>query len=432
MAYVPLRTSWRHLLAATALSLAPIHAAAASSPGAIATAVQPLIAEALQNNPEIQAARNELEAITQRVAPAGALDDPMLEAGLVSVPTDSFRLDREDMTMKMIGVSQRFPYPGKRGLREELAGREAEAARHAYQETANRVARDLRVAYFDLGLVLATTALTEKNKTVIGQFLHFAESRYQVGQGSQADVLKAHTQLARMTDELLKLARERPMLEAEINRTLGRGIGAAAPVPAAAELRDVTLHLPGLHDEALRARPQLLALDRVIARNEKALQLARLDYYPDFDVRFSYGQRDNAPDGMKRSDLVTLTVAINLPVWQARKRDPKVAEAQAMLGQATMMRDVSRNELAAKLRQQVAAAEQSGRSARLYQKDILPQARLTVEAALAAYRVGRVDFMTLLDNQMTVFNTEIALASAVTGLHKALAEIDFLTGKPAQ
>lgn len=429
MFHVPSRTTWRHLLAVSVLSLASANAAPASPAGPLAGALQPLIAEALANNPEIQAARKELEAASQRVAPSGALDDPMLEAGLVSVPTDSFRLDREDMTMKMIGVSQRIPYPGKRGLREEVASRDAEAVQHAYQEMANRVVRDLRIAYLDLGLVLATTALTEKNKAVIEQFLQFAESRYKVGQGSQADVLKAHTQLSRMTDELLKLARERPMLEAELNRALGRGISATAPVPVPPGMRDVSLRLGSLHDQALQSRPRLLALDRVIAKNEKALQLARLDYYPDFDVRFSYGQRDNAPDGMKRSDLVTLTVAVNLPVWQARKRDPRVAEAQAMLGQATMMREASRNELAAKLRQQVAVAEQSRRSARLYEKDILPQARLTVEAALAAYRVNRVDFMTLLDNQMTVFSSEIALAAAVAGLHKALAEIDFLTGR---
>ncbi|MBI3067496.1 MAG: TolC family protein, partial [Betaproteobacteria bacterium] len=71
------------------------------------------------------------------------------------------------------------------------------------------------------------------------------------------------------------------------------------------------------------------------------------------------------------------------------------------------------------------------RSARLYRGDILPQARLTVEAALAAYRVNRVDFLTLLDNQMTVFNYEIAYVTAVANYNKALAEIDLLTGKPA-
>jgi outer membrane protein TolC len=393
-----------------------------------ATLLHKLMAEALQNNPEIQAARKEQAAVSHRIAPAGALDDPMLEAGIISLPTNSLRFDREDMTMKMIGVSQRFPYPGKRGLREEVATREAQVIGHNYQEVANRIVRDLRLAYFDLGLVISSTRFVENNRLIIEQFLRIAETRYAVGQGNQADVLKAQTQLSKMMDELIKLARERPMAEAEINRALGRSIEAAAPLPEAFKLSETKLQLQALHESALRTRPQLLALEKTIARNEKALELANKDYYPDFDVRFSYAQRDAMPDGTRRSDLVNLTVAFNLPVWRERKLAPRVAEAQAMRDQAKMMYAAQRNELVAKLRQQVSTADQSRLSARLYQNDILPQSRLTVEAALAAYKVGRVDFMTLLDSQMAVLNYEVSYATAVTNHNKALAEIDLITG----
>jgi cobalt-zinc-cadmium efflux system outer membrane protein len=387
-----------------------------------------LVAEALQNNPEIQAARKEQEAAAQRIAPAGALDDPMLEAGVLNLPTSSFSFGREDMTMKMIGMSQRFPYPGKRDLRQDVATKDAETIGFGYQETVNRVARDIKTAYFDLGLTLEMTNLVEKNKLVLEQFLRIAEARYEVGQGTQADVLKAQTQLSKMVDELLKLARERPTIEAELNRALGRGANDAAPVPARPQLHEETLSLESLRETALTQRPQLLALLSIVSRNEKALDLARKDYYPDFDVRLSYGQRDNMLDGTRRSDMVSLTVAINLPVWRDRKLVPRVAESLAMRDQAMNMYQAQRNEVAAKLRQQVSIVEQNLKSARLYQTAILPQARLTVESALAAYRVNRVDFLTLLDSQMTVFNYEISLVTTIASYNKALAEIDLLTG----
>lgn len=397
-----------------------------------AAALARLIAEALQNNPEILAARKEQEAAAQRIAPAGALDDPMLEAGVVNWPTDSFRFDREDMTMKMIGLAQRFPYPGKRGLRQDVAAKEAESAGYAHQEIVNRVAREAKIAYFDLALVIESVRLTEQNKLTLGQFLKIAEGRYAVGQASQADVLKAQTQLSKMQEELIKLARERPMFEAELVRVLGRSPESAAPVPETPQLREMPLTFSELHDKALRERPQLLALQTTVARTEKALELMRKDAYPDFDVRFSYGQRDRMPDGTKRSDMVNLVVAVNLPVWRENKITPRIAEAQAMREQALGMYQAQRNEVAMKLRQQVAAAEQNLRSARLYRNDILPQARLSVEAALAAYRVNRVDVMTLLDSQMNVFNFEIAHAAAVVNYNKALAEIDLLTGRSPQ
>lgn len=395
-----------------------------------ATPLAEIVSEALRNNPEIQATRMEHEAAQQRIAPAGALDDPMLEAGFINVPVNTLSLDREDMTMKMIGLSQRFPYPGKRALREDVAARAADALGYGYQETINRVVREAKIAYLDLALVMESTRLTEQNKSILQQFLSIADGRYSVGQASQADVLKAQTQLSRMTEELVKLARERPMYEADLMRTLGRADG-AAPLPQLPDLREAPLTLTELRDKAFRERPQLLALQAAIARAEKSAELMRRDAYPDFDVRLSYGQRDRMPDGGRRPDMVSLVVAINMPVWREKKINPRIAEAHAMRGQAERMYEAQRNEIAMKLRQQVAAAQQNFRSAVLYRREILPQARLTVEAALSAYRVSRADVMTLLDSQMNVYNFDIAHAAAVVNFNKALAEIDLLIGKAA-
>jgi outer membrane protein TolC len=185
-----------------------------------------------------------------------------------------------------------------------------------------------------------------------------------------------------------------------------------------------------LREAAFAQRPQLLALQSIVARNDKALELTRKNYYPDLDVRLSYGQRDNMLDGARRPDMVSLTVAMNLPIWRENKLEPRVRETLALRDQAMDLYQAQRNEVNARLRQQVEMAEQNLKSARLYKTAILPQARLTVEASLSAYRVNRVDFLTLLDSQMTVFNYEISLAAAIASYNKALAEIHLLTGKP--
>ncbi|MBL8527004.1 MAG: TolC family protein [Burkholderiales bacterium] len=389
-----------------------------------------LVAEALRSNPEIQAARNEREAAQQRIRPAGALDDPMLEAGVLNLPVNTFNFRQDDMTMKMLGLSQRLPFPGKRGLREDVAAKGAESIGFAYQETVNRVARDVRVDYYNLALVIESTGLVEKNKQILEQFLKIAESRYAVGQGNQADVLKAQTQVSRMMDELIRLGRERAVIEAELTRTLGRGADSGEIMTETLHLEETTLQKEALRETALKERPQLLALLSLIGRSEKAIDLARKDYYPDFDLKFTYGQRDRSQDGMYRSDMIVFTVGINLPVWRESKLAPRVAEAIAMRDQALDMYQAQQNEVYSQLRQQVASAQQSLKSARLYETGILPQARLTVESSLAAYKVNRVDFLTLLDNQMTVFNYEIGYATALSNYNKALAEIDLIVGKP--
>lgn len=391
--------------------------------------LQELLAEAARDNPEILAALSEREAAQHRVSPAGALDDPMLEAGVVNAPLASPTFRREDMTMKMLGLSQRFPYPGKRGLRRDVAAKDAEAVAHAFEETVNRVMRDVKVAYFELAFVVESARLVDRNRRVLEQFLEISESRYAVGQATQADVLKAQTQLTGSVNELTKLARERLAIEAELARALGRESAAGLPVPAALPLREAALQLESLRGTALAERPQLLGLQSRIDRSATALELARRDYYPDFDLKLAYGQRANMLDGTGRDDLLSLTVAINLPVWRENKRDPGVAEAIAMRNQARDLYRAQLNEVSSQLRRQVASAEQSLQSVRLYEQGILPQARLAVESSLAAYRVGRVDFLTLLDSQMTVLDYEISHASALSHYNIALAEIELLTGK---
>lgn len=225
------------------------------------------------------------------------------------------------------------------------------------------------------------------------------------------------------------MERERPVMEAELLRLLGRR-GNAAPI--AAELPQIgaaAFSLEALQETALRERPQLLGLQSAIDRSAKTLELARKEAQPDFDLRFAYGQRDRSPLGMPREDLVSLTVAMNLPVWREDKIEPRIAEAQAMRDQTLEVQQAQQNEVLAKLRQQVAVTEQSRKSVRLYETGILPQTRLAVEATLAAYRVSRVDLLMLLDSQMTLFSYEISRAKELVNFNKALAEIEFLTGK---
>ena len=392
-------------------------------------ALAALVAEALQNNPELRAAAKESEAAGERVRPAGALEDPMLEAGLINVPIQPWRLNREDMTMKMLGLSQKLPYPGKRALREQVAAKDAESAKYGLGEASNRVVREVKLAYFDLALTDQTVRLLKSNRQILEQFLRIAESRYAVGQAAQAEVLKAQTQLGRMSEELLRMERERPVTEAELARLLGRRASVAPVAVELPGLRDISLDLETLEAAALSERPQLLGLQSMIDRSARALDLARKEAQPDFDLRFSYGQREQDLAGMPREDVVSFTVAMNLPVWRKDKIEPRIAEAQAMREQALAMQQAQQNEVRAKLRQQVAISEQSRKSVRLYESAILPQARLAVEAALAAYQVSRVDLLMLLDSQMTLFSYEISRARELANFNKALAEIELLAGK---
>jgi outer membrane protein TolC len=421
------------LMAWFALGLALTSAAsvsrAAEQPPPADPQLVDLLGEALANNPELAASRSERDAALQRIAPAGALDDPMLELGVVNVPVDSWSLNREDMTMKMLGLFQKVPFPGKRDLRRAVATADADSLELAVQEATNRLVRDVRAAYVELAFNQESQRIVGRTRTALEQLVAIARSRYDVGQAAQIDVLDAQTEMERLRVRQLQLTRENMVQQSKLRRLLGRTQDTAPIGVPALQLASSPQSDLGPAGLAIEDRPQLLALQALVDRNTKSVDLAQKDYYPDFDLRLQYGQRDATPDGMPRDDMVTLTVAVNLPIWRKSRLEPQVAEARAMRAQAQSMLVAQQLETRAALDEQLAIATQSRQTAELYQSTLLPQVRAAVTSALAAYRVGSVDFLTLRQAQLREFEVSTDLAEAIANHNKAVAEIDLLVGR---
>ena len=182
--------------------------------------VDKLVDEALQNNPEILAAKKKWEVFKEKVPQASAFEDPMFGFGIVNLPTN-FSFKDEDMTMKEILSSPRsFRFYGKRRLMGEMAEKEAEAVFTEIQEKVNRIIKDVKTAYYELSHVYRTTEVTQRNKKILEDFAKIAETRYAVGEGIQQDVLKAHVEVSKMVDELIMLEQKKRALEAKLDRPL--------------------------------------------------------------------------------------------------------------------------------------------------------------------------------------------------------------------
>ena len=412
---------------ASAESPQPREAVALDDSGPVVPVAR-LIDEALAHNPELAAARAEGEAASARLRPAAALEDPMLEAGVVNAPLPSLSLRREDMTMKMLGLSQKLPYPGKRALRQEVAAAESASLASAVDETANRVVRDIRVAYEELRAAIAAERIARRTQATLRALVTLSDGRFAVGQAAQSDVLKGQAAVVELEQELLRIAEARAARQAELRRLLGRHGDESPITPALPSLVALRADAASLKRDAGDRRPQLRALDALAERSEHELALAEREYYPDFELRLGYGQRDRAPDGQPRDDMITMTVAVNLPIWRKSRLEPRVAEARAMRRRASALAEAERLETFAGLEQQLAIEQQSRASAALYRTTLLPQARAVVESARNAYQVGRVDFLTVLDAEMRVYEAEKGEAESIASHNKAIAEIDLLSG----
>lgn len=392
--------------------------------------VNQLIDEALQKNPEILAAKRKWEVFKEKVPQASALPDPMLGLGIVNLPTN-FSFRDEDMTMKEISVSQMFPFYGKRKLMGEMAGKEAEAVFNEIEEKTNRIIKEVKTTYYDLSHVYRTTEVVQRNKKILENFAKIAETRYAVGEGIQQDVLKAHVEVSKMVDELIMLGQRKRALEAKLNILLDRSPEARVGEPEEVIFRKLQFTTEELQEIASDVNPTLKGMKKMIEAKEKAYALAKKEYYPDFNFKFAYGQRDNSsgPEVMKRRDMLSGMVEMNIPIFYRSKQDRKVAETKADIFNWEAQYRAMKNEIFFMITDMAAMTQQRERQYELYKTGIIPQAGLQVNSAMSAYRVNKADFMTLLDSQMTLYKYELEYHLALTEYEKSAANLEAIVGK---
>jgi len=391
-----------------------------------------LIEEALRNNPEILAAEKKWEVFKEKIPQAYALEDPMLGFGIVSLPTN-FSFKDEDMTMKEFSISQKFPFPGKRPLMKQMAEKEAEAVSTEIKEKINRIVKEVKTAYYDLSHVYRATEVAQRNKKILEDFSKIAETRYSVGEGIQQDVLKSHIEVSKMVDELIMLGQRKKALEAKLKALLNRPPETQMGEPEEVIFRKLPLTLEELQKMALEMNPTLKGMKKMIEAKEKAHALAKREYYPDFNLKLAYGQRDNMreSDGteIKRRDMLTGMIEINIPIFYNSKQSRKVAETKADILSWEAQYRAMKNEIFFMIADIGAMVHQRERQYELYRTGIIPQANLQTQAAMSAYRVNKADFMTLLDSQMTLYKYELEYHQVLTEYEKNVANLGATIGK---
>ena len=162
------------------------------------------IGEAVQANPAVKEKAQMTTASKEAIRSAGALDNPEVMYGLLNVPVNTWALNQQDMTMQELSVSQKFPFPGKRRLRSEVAEEQTQADGFSYQDQINEIRAKVIQGYWNLSLAYASYDITNKDKQMWEQVVQVAETRYGVGQGMQADVLQAQVELGNYLDRLFQ------------------------------------------------------------------------------------------------------------------------------------------------------------------------------------------------------------------------------------
>ena len=398
-----------------------------TSPVAKAATLDDLVAEALAANPEIKASEARWEMFTAKARQAGTFDDPMLMLGIDSaLVRDPFDFDRDMTTSKVIGISQMVPYFGKRALAREAATLEAEATRWEVEERKLELAAMVKERWYQLYLTDRSLVVLERSLLTLDELVRFTEAMYGVGQGRQADVLRAQVERSKMEEMRLVLQQQRRSLEAGLNTLLSRPVTSEVPTIDHAELTATSLDAAELERLAEEHRPLLRSLVARIDKSKAERALADKEFYPDFTLAFEYMQKESIMDD-PGYDMYNASVSFNLPV-QRERRHAMVAESDAAQRMAGEELNMTRNNIRQVIANLLAQLERDRKMAGLYREGILPQAGATLESSLAAYRAGKGEFMQVLDSRMALFNVERDYYKAVAEHQMELARLEATVG----
>ncbi|MBI2502416.1 MAG: TolC family protein [Candidatus Latescibacteria bacterium] len=383
--------------------------------------LQALIDEALEKNPEILRAQQMWEMARAKAPQVKALPDPMLQLELQNIGLTDYTVGEMDMSMAGVSVSQPIPYPGKRRLRQQKAEKEAEAEAEMVEVAQRSVVSQLKVAYYDLAFTYQSLEVVERTRAVLREFEQTARTRYSVGQGMQQDVLKAQVELSMLVQKSAALEQRQTGISAMLNSLLDRPPDAALGRPDTLSPPRPLLPPEELARLTLEHNPELRNRQRGVEAGELEVALMRKEYRPDFAVSAGWRSRGGF------DDLYQVMVEVELP-WQRERRRYGVQEALA--GREAALRDQRATEemALAQVRDLASMAATALQLVALYQTAIIPQATFSLESALAAYRVGQVDFLMLLDNARALLDNELMVQEQLTDYHRAVARLEEVVG----
>jgi outer membrane protein TolC len=380
-----------------------------------------LIQEVLARNPELLAARKQWEAAANRITQARSLDDPTLSVELFNTPK-TFNVTQTENTI--FGLSQSFPFPGKLALKGDVASRSAAMTEQTVRAKERELVARLKQAYYDLFLAHKAIQIHHEQIKLLKQFFEIANAKFRAGKGAQVDVLKAQVELSLLHENLPVLEQRRQTAQAMLNTLLDRDPRFPLAPPQAPREGRFDQDLEDLYRAATTARPELKAADLAVQRSEQSRALAQRQYYPDFNVSFRRFKNFQADDGFGAYVSMSLPFAF----WTKPKYDAAVQEAEAASAAARADLHTLENMTRFQIRDLLAKVRASWEVAVLYRTTVLPQAEQGVEAARVGYRVGKSNFLDLLDADRAWRGFQLEYYRALVEREYRLAELEQVVG----
>lgn len=411
----------------TGILLCPVKSFSEEIPVSKVDTLEDCIQEALKNNQEIKAAREDYRAAGQRIAQASGLPDPTVGTAIMGRMLET-RLGPQKASYEF---EQMIPFPGKLVERRAMAKAETKASAARLQGVTREVIYEVTETYYDLAGVEADIRVLEETRDILKNLEGVEQSRYASQTTSQGNVTRAQTEAGKVLEQLFILRQQRETLLARMKTLLNRKDDTGIiPRPIIEfTVPKLVLKLDDLLAEAEKNRPQLLESKAENDGKEHARALARYENAPDISIGLQYidiGRMNNgqADDGR---DAWMIPIKVTLPIWQNRIGSA-IDEANHNLRSSQAQLKQSENTTDYEIHNAYYRYQSATQVLDLYQNAFLSQAELALKSDQSGYEAGKVEVLSLLDSERTYLNAKMAYYQALVDALKSYAAIERAVG----
>ena len=375
-----------------------------------------VVEAAMTASPSLREIDANLAAARARQRAAGAMPNPMLMAGVQNQQID---LSRDPtMTMYMVGASQTFVRGERRDALQRAAQLDVDRLERESESRRAEITRDVLVAYDEAAAASNQIAANEEIAKLASVMGEAARSRYEVGAAAQIDIIRAKVEASNLRHQILMQRGVRDAAFARLRALLNLPASETIPPFALAHAME---HHARTGDASLESStPAIAALQSEVERAEQDIRLAKLLTKPDFDIEASYGMRP------EQKDVFSVVGRIELPIRRKTTIEPRIAEGIARRDAARAQIDVLRQQLASDFGGAVASRNEAIEQINLHVEELVPEAKLGFESALASYQTGKTTFDAVLGALQTYRTLNVDYYEFLRQLLIAEAEIDAL------
>jgi outer membrane protein TolC len=282
----------------------------------------------------------------------------------------------------------------------------------------------VKQAYFQLGYLAQKARLLDADRELLRQVEQSAEARYQSGTVNQQDVLQAQLEQTKLLREITITQLETDKVQALIKQLLNRP--QSFPDIESAELSETPL--PYTYEQLVAAanasNPELAEMERDLEKQQFRINLAKKDFYPDFNLQYMYQRTD--PTQFRAYYMFTFSA--RFPIYRKHRQEPELDQAEADQSRSKSEYEAKSQQLALELRQQFATAEKATELLKIYRQGLNPQARAELQAGMAAYQSSREDFQALLASFLDVLKLDEEYTQTLADHESAIAEMERISG----